>query len=173
MPAQIPGTLWHAFGKASLFMMKFPDIDNDGPVFDLDTMPSFTLNHVVHRYHQVLQSRLRSAGVSTLKMRIIVSLRSFGSLTVSELCNWAIAEQPTMSRALDSLEGQGIVQRQAGDTDSRLRMISLTEPGRQLFDRIYPEISRVNEAMVEGLSAQEQAAMLSALQRVLGNLQKL
>ena len=154
-------------------MVNILDVDAHDPVVDLETMPSFTLNHVVHRYHQVLQSRLRSAGVSTLKMRIIVSLRSFGSLTVSELCNWAIAEQPTMSRALDSLEGQGMVQRQAGDTDSRLRMISLTEAGRQLFDRIYPEISRVNETMVEGLSAKEKAVMLSALNRVLGNLQKI
>ena len=139
---------------------------------ELEEMPSFVLNHVVHRYHLILQSRLRSAGVSTLKMRIIVSLRSFGSLTVTELCNWAIAEQPTMSRSLDSLEAQGMIQRQSGTTDSRQRLISLTEAGERLFDRIYPEIARVNDAMVDGLTPTDQAALLTLLDRVLANLRK-
>lgn len=140
---------------------------------DLEQMPSFLLNHIVHQYHQTLQSRLKSVGVSTLKMRIIISLKIYGKLTVNELCGYAIAEQPTMSRALDSLEGQRMVDRQISLEDSRLRVVSLTEVGQRAFDKIHPEIMRVNESMIEGLTEAERSAFIAALTRVLANLRGL
>lgn len=140
---------------------------------DLERMPSFLLNHIVHQYHQTLQSRLKSVGVSTLKMRIIISLKIFGRLTVNELCGYAIAEQPTMSRALDSLEKQQLVEREVSREDSRLRVISLTPAGQKVFDRIHPEISRVNNSMMEGFSDAERADFLDGLTRVLANLRGL
>ena len=122
------------------------------PDIDLERMPSFLLNHIVHQYHQTLQSRLKSVGVSTLKMRIVISLKLFGLLTVNELCGYAIAEQPTMSRALDSLEKQGLVIRQISAEDNRLREVTLTDAGHKAFDPIHPEISRENQSMPEGLT---------------------
>lgn len=141
------------------------------PVARLNSMPSFMLNHIVHRYHQVLQGRMRPAGISALKMRIIISLQTFGSLTVTELCIWAIAEQPTMSRALDSLEAQGLIARQPSETDNRLRLINLTLAGEGMFDRIYPEITRVNDSLVQGLSADQREVLTASLRRMLVNLQ--
>lgn len=140
---------------------------------DLERLPSFLLNHIVHQYHQILQTRLKSAGVSTLKMRIVLSLRTYGRLTVGELCNYAIAEQPTMSRALDSLEAQGHVRREHSESDSRLRLVSLTELGKLLYDRIHPEILRVNAAMIEGMAQAESGDFIRQLGLVLTNLRKL
>ena len=142
------------------------------PDIDLERMPSFLLNHIVHQYHQTLQSRLKSVGVSTLKMRIIMSLRIYGRLTVNELCGYAIAEQPTMSRALDSLEDQKLVERQVSTEDSRLRVVSLTPAGQKVFDKIHPEISRVNDSIMAGFSASEREAFLAGLTRVLANLRQ-
>lgn len=145
----------------------------DAADIELERMPSFLLNHIVHQYHQTLQSRLKSVGVSTLKMRIVMSLKIYGRLTVNELCGYAIAEQPTMSRALDSLEKQKLVEREVSLEDSRLRVISLTPAGERVFDRIHPEISRVNNSMMAGFSAAERAAFLAGLTRVLANLRRL
>ena len=142
------------------------------PDIDLERMPSFLLNHIVHQYHQTLQSRLKSVGVSTLKMRIVISLKIYGRLTVNELCGYAIAEQPTMSRALDSLEDQKLVERQVSTEDSRLRVVSLTPAGQKVFDKIHPEISRVNDSMMAGFSASECEAFLAGLTRVLANLRQ-
>lgn len=142
------------------------------PDIDLERMPSFLLNHIVHQYHQTLQSRLKSVGVSTLKMRIVISLKIYGRLTVNELCGYAIAEQPTMSRALDSLEDQKLVERQVSTEDSRLRVVSLTSAGQKVFDKIHPEISRVNDSMMAGFSASEREAFLAGLTRVLANLRQ-
>ncbi len=139
---------------------------------ELERMPSFLLNHIVHQYHQRVQARLKSVGVSTLKMRVIISLKIFGELTVNELCGYAIAEQPTMSRALDGLEKQGLVDRQISQRDSRLRLVTLTEAGGIVFERIYPEILGINAMMTEGLSERQREDLLSALTVVLENLRR-
>lgn len=145
---------------------------DDGQARDsaLESMPSFLLNHIVHQYHQILQARLKSLGVSTLKMRIIMSLKLHGSLSVNELCGFAIAEQPTMSRALDSLEAQGLIYRAQSEQDSRLRLAALTEAGEQVFDRIQPEILQVNAQMTRGLTPAQQQALMDNLGEVLARL---
>ncbi|NHF72868.1 MarR family winged helix-turn-helix transcriptional regulator [Paracoccus xiamenensis] len=149
------------------------DEQGTAPGIDLERMPSFLLNHIVHQYHRVLQSRLKSVGASTLKMRIVISLKIYGRLTVNELCGYAIAEQPTMSRALDSLEKQKLIERQVSLEDSRLRLVSLTPEGQKVFDKIHPEISRVNDSMMAGFSAAEREIFLTGLTRVLANLRQI
>lgn len=139
----------------------------------LERMPSYLLNQIVHQYHQTVQSRLRSAGVSMLKMRVILSLQTYGQLTVSELCNYAIAEQPTMSRALDSLEQQGLVRREQSRIDSRLRLVTLTDEGHRVAEQIFPEIQNVNERMTDGLDSEERESFSRHLGRVLANLRAL
>ncbi|MFV0409326.1 MAG: MarR family winged helix-turn-helix transcriptional regulator [Paracoccus sp. (in: a-proteobacteria)] len=147
-------------------------MEETGYPVDLDAIPSFLLSHVVHLYHQTLQSRLRSAGLSPLKMRIIIALKFRERLTVGELCNFAIAEQPTMSRALDSLERQGLVRRRQSEADSRLRVISLTDSGNRQFERIYPEVQRLNRAMTDGLSPLAKAEFSAQLKMAMANLHR-
>ncbi len=140
---------------------------------ELETMPSFLLNHIVHKYHQILQSRLRSTGVSTLQMRIILTLQSYERLTVGELCNYAIAEQPTMSRALDSLESHGLVRREMSEIDSRLRVISLTEEGQRLSETLRPVFKGINESMMAGLPEEQRVGLTQQLGTMLTTLSKL
>lgn len=144
-----------------------------GPQMDLENMPSFLLSHIVHEYQRGLQSRLKMAGCSPLKMRIVLSLRCYGQMTVGDLCNFAIAEQPTMSRALDSLEGQGLVRREHSETDNRLRLVSLTESGEGLYERIYPEFIRQNAVMTDGMAAPDRADFIGRLRGVLNNLRRI
>lgn len=140
---------------------------------ELETLPSFLLNHIVHKYHQLLQSKLRSADISMLQMRVILTLHSHNRLTVGELCNYAIAEQPTMSRALDSLELRGMVRREMSASDSRLRLLSLTAKGVATHDEIRPVFLSLNDAMLVDFDEEERAAFIQQLSAVLVNLGRL
>lgn len=142
-------------------------------ITDLEALPSFLLNHIVHKYNHIVHAQLRSTEVSTLQMRIIVTLHTYGRLTVSELCGYAIAEQPTMSRALDSLETQGLVRREMSDADSRLRLVSLTEGGVAAHARIRPVVIGINDAMTAGFDESQRATLLRQLGMLLTNLEQL
>ncbi|TKW66822.1 MAG: MarR family transcriptional regulator [Paracoccus denitrificans] len=151
---------------------KSADYERDR-VSEFETMPAFLLNHIVHKYNHILQSRLRSVGVSPLQMRIILSLNAHGRLTVGELCNFAIAEQPTMSRALDSLEAQGLVRREMSESDSRLRLITLTDKGMSVHDDIRPVVMGMNEAMLAGQAGEQREDLIRQLGTMLVSLQRL
>ena len=142
------------------------------PDKDLWAIGSYLINRIAHRYNRNVRGELKALGLTTLNARIVVSLRAFGQLTISELCVHAIAEQPTMSRALDRLERDGLVSRGVGETDGRSRLVRLTPAGERLRERIMPVLDEANDVLLEGLAPPERAELMSLLGRVLERIRK-
>jgi DNA-binding MarR family transcriptional regulator len=138
----------------------------------LGQLTSYLLNRIVHRYNQTLQAELKQKGVTTITMRTVVSLKVYGALTVNELCVHAIAEQPTMSRTLDKMEAEGLIAREVSDKDQRVRVIRLTEAGEAFYARVWPVMTDANEALLEGVSDEDRAALMRVLMQILENIRK-
>ncbi len=136
----------------------------------LTGLPSYLLTRIAHRYNQTIHTELKAIGLTTISTRIIASLKIFGELTINELCVHALAEQPTMSRALDRLEGDGLIKRSVKDEDNRKRVVQLTDEGEALFERIWPVTLSANEAMLQGISAEDREATMRTLVKVLENI---
>ena len=81
-------------------------------------------------------------------------------------------EQSTLSRTLDALEAQGLVRREQGDSDSRVRKVFLTDEGRAEFGRAWPAMHDAFEAMFDGIDDAEYAALIATLQKMLRNIRK-
>ena len=136
----------------------------------LTGLPSYQLTRIAHRYNQTIHAELKAAGLSTIATRIIASLKIFDELTINELCVHALAEQPTMSRALDRLEADGLIRRTGKDEDNRKRVVHLTPEGEALFERIWPVTQAANEAMLEGIPAEDREVTMRTLVKVLENI---
>lgn len=152
-------------------MAKTPPAPPTKPT-ELTSLPSYLLTRISHRYSQSLHAELKSIGLTTIATRIVAALNIFGSLTINELCVHAIAEQPTMSRALDRLEGDGLVQRTVQDNDNRKRVIQLTPKGARLFDDIWPVMLAANAAMLDGISQEDQDVTMRTLLQILKNIRQ-
>ena len=144
--------------------------DRDTQPTELISLPSYLLTRIAHRYNQTIHAELKAVGLSTISTRIIASLKIFGELTINELCVHALAEQPTMSRALDRMEGDGLVRRTVKDEDNRKRVVQLTPEGAVLFERIWPVTISANEAMLSGISPEDRDVTLRTLRKVLENI---
>ena len=136
----------------------------------LTELPSYLLTRIAHRYNQTIHTELRAVGLSTISTRIIGSLKMFDELTINELCVHALAEQPTMSRALDRLEADGIIKRSVKDEDNRKRVVRLTPEGVALFDSIWPVTLDANEVMFQGISDADREVTMRTLLKVLENV---
>lgn len=136
----------------------------------LTGLPSYLLTRIAHRYNQTIHAELKAIGLSTISTRIIASLKIFDALTINELCVHALAEQPTMSRALDRLEADGIIRRSVKDEDNRKRVVRLTPEGEALFDRIWPVTQNANEAMFQGIADADREITMRTLLKVLENI---
>jgi DNA-binding MarR family transcriptional regulator len=93
-------------------------------------------------------------------------------LTINELSVYAVTEQSTMSRTLESLEQAGLVRRAGRATDGRVREIYLTEAGRAEFDRAWPAMYAGYRRMFAGIPGEERRAFVATLQKILRNVRR-
>ena len=132
----------------------------------------YLMNRIMGRYNANLQSALRAQSLTTAKTRTLAVLTVVPGLTINELSVYAVTEQSTMSRTLEALEKAGLVRRQERESDARVREIYLTEKGRSEFDRVWPTMHARYEEMFAGIDADERAAFVATLQKLLKNVRR-
>ncbi len=132
----------------------------------------YLMNRIMGRYNANLQAALRAQNLTTAKMRTLAVLAVVPGLTINELSVYAVTEQSTMSRTLEAMERAGLIRRQARDSDARVREIYLTDTGRREFDAVWPMMHARYREMFAGIDADERAAFVATLQKVLKNVRQ-
>jgi DNA-binding MarR family transcriptional regulator len=72
----------------------------------------------------------------------------------------------SITSLIDTLQKQGLVTRAAHDDDRRKVLLDVTEAGNDLLDVVLPEVQMLCRELLRELNDQEQATLLSLLQRV-------
>lgn len=157
--------------KGGAKMSDTKKIPDDNPA-TLTGLPSYLLTRISHRHAQNTHAELKAIGLTTIATRVIVALSIFEELSVNDLCVHAVANQPTMSRALDRLQEDGLIERRTSQADSRSRMVRLTVKGAALFEDIWPVMMSGNEALMKGIPARDRAVTMRTLVRMLENIRK-
>ncbi len=136
----------------------------------LQQFAPYLMNRIMGRYNATLRDDLRRQGLTIPQVRALAVLSVIEGVTVNDLSVYTVIEQSTLSRTLDALEAQGLVRREAGDTDSRVRKVFLTDEGRAEFNRAWPPMHEAFEAMFDGIDDAEYAALINTLQKMLKNV---
>ncbi len=138
----------------------------------LQQFAPYLMNRIMGRYNASLRAEMAALGMSTPKMRALAVLSVIDGLTIRRLAVYAVVEQSTLSRALDALVAEGLVRRMADPDDSRATRVQATEAGRAAFERIWPAMAATHARMFDGIGAEEHAAFLRTLARMLANIRK-
>ncbi|KQV65282.1 MarR family transcriptional regulator [Rhizobium sp. Root1220] len=138
----------------------------------LNHFAPYLMNRLMARWNANLADELKEQDISTAKMRTLAVLSVASSVTINELSVFAVTEQSTMSRTLDSLEEQGYIRRQPRAEDLRIRDVSITEEGRAAFEKLWPTMYDLFLQMFDGVDEVEYRAFLSTLHKVLHNIRK-
>jgi DNA-binding MarR family transcriptional regulator len=69
----------------------------------------------------------------------------------------------TITGVIDRLESRGLMQRDASPDDRRVRLLSLTDGGRELLQAIQPAVLRAQTRMLEPLAKAERAEFMRML----------
>jgi MarR family transcriptional regulator, organic hydroperoxide resistance regulator len=104
-----------------------------------DTEKSFTDDYLLFLLAQAsaaaseaFHAELRQAGLRVSTWRILASLYPCEALTVGALAEKCLLKQPTLTRALDRMERDGLVKRAHSTIDRRSVFVELTAAGRAL-----------------------------------------
>src|SRR5580692_6352740 len=138
----------------------------------LNNFASYLMNRIMARWNTNVAEELKDFDMTTTQMRALAVLSVSSSVTINELSVFAVTEQSTMSRTLDSLEEQGYIRRQPRPDDMRVRDVSITVKGRSAFEKVWPMLHRMLLQMFDDVAEDEYRNFLGTLQKVLRNIRK-
>ncbi len=126
---------------------------------------------MAHRALQrYLQAKIGPYGVTPGMWYFLRALWNEDGLTQSELSRRIGTMEPTTLTAIAAMERGGLVTRVRSERDRRKQHVFLTERGRALKRELLPLAVEVVDTATAGFSADEVAALLSALSRIQHNL---
>ena len=136
----------------------------------LENFPPYLMNRIMGRYNAALREEMAAHGLTTAKMRALAVLSVLDGLLIRDLSVYAVVEQSTLSRALDALERDGLVQRKTDPDDSRATRIVMTTKGRETHEGLWPHVAEACAQMFKGIEPDEQRAFTATLQKILRNV---
>jgi len=114
--------------------------------------------------------RAHGLDISQEQWAVLVELWREDGQIQQELAVKTYKDKPSITRLIDKLEAQGLVERRADETDRRIKRIFLTEKGKALEkDAMEMAQKTLNEA-ISGIEAEKILICREVLYRVYKNL---
>lgn len=132
----------------------------------------YLMNRIMGRYNASLRDEMADMGLTTPKMRALAVLTTLEAPLIGELAVYTVTDPSTLSRALDQLDGEGMIRRRSDPEDSRATRVEITAAGRAAFARLWPQMAAAQARMFRGIPEAERQALVATLQKMLTNIRK-
>jgi DNA-binding MarR family transcriptional regulator len=139
--------------------------------FTLDRHVFFWLTQAIGARDRELAQGLKDHGLRVPEWRALAALYAKKHSTMSELAELATIDRTTLTRTIDRMQDAGWLERLADQEDMRVTRLALTATGRKMFEKIWPEVQRLNELALDGLSKAEIDSLRRILERMRSNLE--
>jgi DNA-binding MarR family transcriptional regulator len=126
-----------------------------------------TLLYLMKQVELAVRARLdelvRPAGLTALQYTALTVLERHPDLTSAHLARNSFVTAQSMADMVTSLRAQGLIDRHQDPRDRRRLVLSLTEDGKLLLDRIRQAVVDLEAEMLGGLSAGQASDLRAAL----------
>lgn len=132
----------------------------------IDNYLLFQLALASHTFSEEFYEQLRAAGVSPAKWRILINLVDCPGMYLTALAKYSLYEQSRVTKLVDQLVGEGLVEKRTSHQDRRRVGIHITTKGTDLVKPLI-EQAKIHEASVlSDLSASDQKHLKSILNKL-------
>ncbi|GAA0375114.1 MarR family winged helix-turn-helix transcriptional regulator [Bacillus horti] len=131
---------------------------------------SFFIVQLAKLHRQRISDEFAKLGIFVGQDMILKLLWEENGLTQTQIINKLKVEPPTITKMIHRMEKAGLLRRKRDSQDARVSRVYLTEQGYQLKEPIIQVWSRLDEALMEGITDQEQASLNKMLKRLLRNM---
>jgi DNA-binding MarR family transcriptional regulator len=138
----------------------------------LTNFAPYLMNRIMGRYNASFREEMAGMGLTTPKARSLAVLSVIDGPLIRELAVYTVVDQSTLSRALDQLQAEGLIRREGDENDNRAVRVFITEPGRAVFERLWPHMHDAQARMFRGITEDERQSFLATLQKMLVNIRK-
>lgn len=138
--------------------------------FVLENHFYYLLSQILGRRNRRIAQKLRPFGVTMPKWRVLAVLHERPTATMTQLADFTTIERTTLTRNLDQMVRDGLVERCVDSHDRRSIRVHLTPQGARIFRRILPLVIEENDYSTRGLSPEAFVEFRRTLSRIVANL---
>lgn len=128
------------------------------------------IGHLLRRAHQrasaIFQETLEDPNLTPTQFAALMRLCDDGSMSQNHLGRLTAMDPATTQGVMRRLEERGLVQRAPDPKDRRRTILSPTEEGRRLAERLVPSARAVTARTLSPLSPEEQKTLIDLLDRL-------
>ncbi len=152
----------------SLARARVHDLDDD---IDLHTFAAaFNLFRAASQLVQDLESNVhRPLGLSVAGFRILFTVWTLGELQPRQLAQLAGVSRAAISGVLNTLERDGLVERNKVETDGRLVNVRLTPTGAERVEQAYRDQNQRERTLFDALDSSELDHLAMLIRRLLAS----
>lgn len=122
------------------------------------------------RHRNVIERRLTDTGVYRRQHQILMFLSDNPNISQKELADSQKISTATVAVSLKKLEKGGYIRREVDEKDNRYNQICITEKGKRVIEESAEIFREVEDAMLEGFSADECRVLEDFINRMYANL---
>lgn len=134
--------------------------------------PGHLISLAARGFARLSELRLKPLGFGVGYLPVLVVLRDGRAETQRDLAKIVRIEQPSMAQMLSRMERDGLIRRTPDPTDGRSSLISLTETAQTRLPDACATLFQGNADALEGFTEDETAQLISLLDRLISNLDR-
>lgn len=138
--------------------------------YKLANSPAYLIRAISTRNYVRLNGALRECGLSSIGWRILAVLNESDGHNIAELAERAVTERSLISRAIDVLEEEKLVERRPAPRDRRNVLLHITEAGRERAAQARPRVESVINQSIKGFSPEEFDLLMVLLRKMRDNV---
>jgi DNA-binding MarR family transcriptional regulator len=117
----------------------------------------FLISKVYQKLIINLQRSFSESGieVTPIQVMLLFFLRQNNGLSLTQISQGLMLENPTVTGLIDRLEKLGYVKRSDHPNDRRVYLVYLTEKGTKVANKALPIVKKLNEEIKKGYSKEE------------------
>ena len=131
---------------------------------------AFTINDVARLLRTYADQKAAQYGMSRAKWAVLARLDRFEGLKQTELADMLDLQPISLTRLLDSLCANGLIERRADPDDRRAKRLFLTPAARPLLERLGDLAEELMGTALAGLDQRDSKALLAQLSTIKNNL---
>ena len=112
---------------------------------------------------------IANAGLKiTMEQLALLEVLSFhGDMNMTELSHTVWKQNANVTRIVDKLERQQLLERKPLEGDRRAYLLCITEKGEQLYKKLIPIVAEVYDDAVSCITKEEEAITISILKKMI------
>jgi MarR family 2-MHQ and catechol resistance regulon transcriptional repressor len=104
-------------------------------------------------------------GLTLTQFGVLEALYHSGDMTVGEVRDRILSSDGTIPVVVRNLEGRGLITRREDERDRRRHILSLTDDGRALIAKVYPENERMIKRQMSVWTAEDKRRLSGLLRK--------